>query len=132
MSNLINIVGNTKAALTSTRVYTPISNNQSGKLVVLENSDDAIAKSLRDKVSFSLRDGSSTVRRKVVTKLAVPYQPAAVDGVLPPIAIAERIITDLIPESATSVELTQLELLAAQANTDPMYVDLVNNGRFPY
>lgn len=109
-------------------------------IAAYRDDDQAQTVGLRPTVTASLRQGSlgnvqtraQRVKRRVVLKVMVPFQPPAVDGITPAVDTCEVEMRISLPLDAPVLSVNDCIKYARTAvDTAPIY-NMVRDGEFPY
>lgn len=130
MSSLTSITFNDAQATPVEHIFVPKSNNDF--LTKWSDSQDGVTTEMQPTLSMSMREAKGSIKRKTTVKIAVPYRPAAIDGVTQPVKTIETILTMLVDGDAPQPEKDDLVKYTKDVLTFNVITDAVNEGNFPY
>jgi len=113
----------------TTTTFKPLSNVK--MLTKWQEDDLTIPVAERESISTQLRPASNNVKRKVTTKVNLPYRPASIDGITQPLKHVEFITYANVPEDAPVAVIKDAAALAIAAQSDALIEDIYLNGRAP-
>lgn len=103
------------------------------------DNDSSVTIGLRPVITASLRQGqlgqanrAKRVKRRVILKIAVPFQPATVDGVTPAVDTCECEIRLSLPVDAPAISIDDVVKYAGSLVYESPIAEMITEGEFPY